>query len=229
MIGNKLIHVWNDYPANGDDLKRYSFARSTWLAEYDRSAWIECPVSDKDLKRNSKTVLGEVIPCPFIKDIFDIGCNAGEDSDILVYTNRDICLMPGIGKAIAKQLQSVAGLSCHRWDFHSDNLPEIHFDLMKGTWYCGCDLFAFKIGWWKKHRNEYPDMVSAREAFDWILRELIKLHGGAEWHTGIYHVAHSSYWYQPRVKNSNPAQLHNKHLARQFLTKHKLPQDGFSR
>jgi hypothetical protein len=227
--GPRLIHIWSEYPATGDDARRYAFTKTTWEAEWKTANWQPKPLTDDLFKRSSKSELNDVHPLPFIKDMMDLGCEGANDDDVIVFTNRDTCLMKGIGKAILRDIKKSSCLWAHRWDFgHLDKPLEPH-QLFDGALYVGCDLFAFTVGWWKKHRDEYPDMVSAREAFDWMLRELMKLRGGVEWHTGIYHISHASYWYNPRVKNSNPSQLHNKRLAREFLTKHKLPQDGFSR
>lgn len=229
LDGPKLIHIWSEYPATGDDARRYAFTKTTWEAEWPLANWHPKPLTDGMFKRNSRTVLKDVRTVPFIKDMIELGIEHAADDDVIVLSNADTCFMKGIGKAILRDTKAFGALSAHRWDFDKGNEPEHHFDLMRGVWYCGCDLFAFTVAWWKKHRDEYPDMLLGTEAWDWMFRELIKLSGGPEWHTGTWHHRHTPFWHGPRVKNSNPAQLHNKHLARQFLTKHKLPQDGFSR
>lgn len=229
LTGPKLIHIWSEYPATGDDARRYAFTKTTWEAEWPLANWHPKPLTDNMFKRNSRTVLKDVRTVPFIKDMIELGIEHAADDDVIVLSNADTCFMKGIGKAILRDTKAFGALSAHRWDFDKGNEPEHHFDLMRGVWYCGCDLFAFTVSWWKKHRDEYPDMLLGTEAWDWMFRELIKLSGGPEWHTGTWHHRHTPFWHGPRVKNSNPAQLHNKHLARQFLTKHKLPQDGFSR
>lgn len=227
--GPKLIHIWSEYPATGDDARRYAFTKTTWLDEWRLANWSPKPLTDDLFSRSSKSQLKDVRRLPFIRDMVALGVEGANDDDVIVLTNNDTCFMQGIGKAILRDIQKSGCLWAHRWDFNRlDNAPSPH-RLFDGQLYCGCDLFAFTVAWWKQHGHDYPDMVLASEAWDWIFRELVKLNRGVEWNTGIYHEVHSAFWNHPRNKNSNPSQLHNKRLAREFLTKHNLPQNGFSR
>lgn len=229
VTGPRLIHIWSEYPATGDDAKRYAFTRKTWEAEWKLSNWRPTPLTDDMFSRSSRTELKDVRRLPFIKDMIALGVNDAEEEDIIVLTNNDTCFMKGIGKAILRDVRKSGCLWAHRWDFNDLQVEPKPHQLFDGQLYVGVDLFAFTVAWWKQHGQEYPDMLLGSEAWDWMMRELMKLNRGVEWNTGIFHQRHDPFWGHPRNKNSNPAQLHNKRLAREFLTKHKLPQDGFSR
>lgn len=220
----RLFHVYSEFPVNGDTKRRNNFASTTWEREYRKGAWVPLPLHDSELKRSSRNI-GDQRGVPFIKDILNKAADISEDHDIIVLTNRDTCLATGTTEAIVSTLSCCEGVAAHRYDFHHKLFEHYNPNqAMLGNWYCGFDLFAFTRGWWLKHRDEYPDMLLGTEAWDWIMRELIRKYGGHDIHYGLaFHEFHSSLWYQPHFKNSNPAQLHNIRLARQFLRQNNLP------
>jgi hypothetical protein len=87
----------------------------------------------------------------------------------------------------------------------------------------GSDLYAFRVGWWRRFGAEMPDMLLGREAWDPILRLLID-----ETHPGrnptlydlIYHEKHASIWENPNNKRTLGSQLHNINLARRWMRGH---------
>lgn len=225
----RIFHVYSKMNVNGETGRRNAFAESTWNLEYNKANWVPVPILDEQLPRSSKAV-GDSRGVPFIKDLVDKASEMAQDDDLIVLTNQDTCFSVGLTEAILCEMKHVPAFSAHRHDF-KHRLFEFYTPLeaIRGNWYCGCDLFCFTKGWWVANRDRYPDMFLGTEAFDWILRELIKLTGGSEWHGGmLYHEAHNAFWNHPSNKNSNPAQVHNKRVAIQFLKQHKLPLNEFS-
>jgi hypothetical protein len=95
--------------------------------------------------------------------------------------------------------------------------------VMLGNKYPGCDLFAFRVGWWRRNHSLFPDMVLGRHSWDRLLRELIKLSQGREITACIYHERHPSGWESPQALQSDPSNLRNCKLAREWLLARKIP------
>lgn len=225
----KIFHVYSEFQAKGETGRRNAFASSTWNNEYQNGNWVALPTHDSELFRSSKNV-GDHRGVPFIKDLVNKAADLALDEDLIVLTNRDTCFSSGLTEAILSTMLAYPGLSAHRYDFHHP-LYQLYTpnQAILGNWYCGCDLFCFTRKFWLDHRDEYPDMFLGTEAWDWIMRELIKKYGGVDIHYGlIYHEFHPAYWYQPSVKNSNPAQKHNVSFARKFLMQNRLPLNELS-
>jgi hypothetical protein len=87
-------------------------------------------------------------------------------------------------------------------------------EIATGTKYPGADFFAFKKKWWIKRSQVFPDMLLGREAWDMIMRDLVRSTGGIELHNATYHEMHESHWLQNRQCAGNE---HNKRLAREWL------------
>ena len=220
-VRRPMFHVYSDYDRKGDNLRRHELAKLTWMLEMYR---LGQPVKDSDLTRFSDTIGDTDRKTPFLKDMieFAIAKHNMSDNAAIVLTNDDTCFAPGITKTIVRQVGLFGAAYAHRWDFLQQlSRPLDACEIRQGRWYPGCDLFVFTVGWWKLHRDEFPDFVLACECWDWILRELIKLHGGSEIIEGIYHEWHTSYWEEKRFTNAG--NIYNRKLAREWLIKHNLP------
>lgn len=219
-----LYHVYSDFMGSGDTYKRHHFAKRTWNEIYKEGPWVPVPIKDAELKRSSRNV-GDSKTVPFIKDLLTMACSRSGPDDILVLTNADTCFARGITEALIEEVSVNISMSAHRYDFHHD-LYEIYTpsQVMMGDFYVGADLFAFKKSWWIRNSPEYPDMLLGYEAWDWIMREMVHKHGGKIWYQGmIYHRSHPAYWHQSNVKRTHPSQVHNVRLAREWLTRNKIP------
>lgn len=223
-VGTKLIHVYNDYPErNAESRERHLFARSTWLNEYGNGHWIEHPVRMEHLRRSSKS-FGDTRSMPFIRDLVEDAITRGQANpeDVIVLTNDDVSFVEGLGAWIGETSDQRAAWA-NRWDFRKlqNFLPtEI---VRTGIWCVGTDCFAFTVGWWNLHKQTYPDFVLGCEAWDWVLREVIRDSGGFEIHAMLYHQHHQSFWQSGDNRYKNPGNHHNQKLAKRWLVDHGKP------
>ena len=171
-------------------------------------------VTANDLPRKSSEGL------PYIKDMIEEAYSkAIKGNDIIVITNSDICFVPGLTGWILEKVRLHGAVYFHRYDFKQYQSVLIsEAQAGKGKWYPGSDMFAFSKRWWFQNSENYPDMIYAREAWDMIMRNLIKKTGGTEIHKAIYHVKHASYWESADGKNCI-GNKHNRKLAHEWLLK----------
>lgn len=210
-----LIHVFTDYtPRDPDTIRRNALAQSTWLAQ----RWTECPVKDEDLPRLWKEKGRRF---PYIKDVFDVACaRAQSKNDIIIYTNADICLSTDCEKQIAQAMVHADGVYCYRRDFPKLTSPLADTAIRTGHDYCGSDLKAFRVSWWKANRKKFPDMVLGMELWDPCMRLLIDRTnppGKTCLKNLIYHERHGSYWEKPENRYTLDAQKHCLRIGSAYL------------
>jgi len=219
----KLVHVWSDFiPPEGRTRHRILIAQQSWRQEsIHTQRWERCPVRDGELPRSSRTVLGDNRAMPFIRDLIAKAREKCAPHDIIVLSNSDVGLTPGITGEILHNVRTSGSTWCYRWDFNRIDAP-IHTEALVGTgvWYPGSDLFAFSAQWWDAHGHEFPDMVLGCEFWDCVFRQLCKMTGGVEIHKGIWHEKHNSYWEQPQHRKSNKGNIHNAGLANRWFSQH---------
>lgn len=210
-----IYHVYTDYePGDLETQRRHAVARETWK----RQPWQERPVRDDQAGRlwNER---GRKFP--FVKDVFNVGCDGLRDDDIVVYTNADNMVRSDCCAVIVEALQNVDACYCYRRDFHHRVLSPIpDADYEKGLDYAGSDLKAFRVDWWRRFRDEMPDMLMATEAWDAVMRTLIdEVNDPAvtRLHNLICHERHASYWENPAWRYKLKGQLHNLGLAKAFF------------
>jgi hypothetical protein len=217
----KLVHVFADWRdrLDPDTIRRQQVAVDSWQAENDFAPgyWENFEVIRDVALRDGRTV-GDQMPVPFIKDLIEAGLRkTSKDSDIIVYSNADICFAPGLTGQILEACERKGAAFCQRWDFPRLSKPFISTGMIrKGRWYPGCDLFAVTVEWWKKHGAELPDLLIGREKVDQTFRQLIKYYHGAEIEAGIYHEKHPSFWERPENFHSNGGNLYNRKLAAEW-------------
>jgi len=154
---------------------------------------------------------------PKVKKMIDDAYQETCRGDIILITNADINFVPGITGWILHETERHGAVYFHRHDFPKIEDNFISEDqVAEGKWYPGSDTFAFTKEWWKEHHEIFPDMYFAREAWDMIMRNMIKRSGGVEIHNAIYHEKHPSFW--EAKQNSNCREnLINRSLAKKWL------------
>jgi len=219
-----IQHVFSHtIPGDIETLRRYGFARSTWYREYraSPSRWRPIPVSDGQLSRDGKSSLGDLAPVPFIRDLIQEGVKNSEAGDIIFLTNSDVCFVPGITEKLLRLIAKHGAAFSYRWDFPAPMLAPVLTErgLERGTWYLGCDAFAFSVEWWAKNGQKFPDMVLGRHCWDTVMRGLMKLEGGVNLPAAIYHEVHRSFWNFRGAawRDSLAGNIHNAALARKFF------------
>lgn len=199
-------------PRSKETQRRMNLARRTW----EEQPWIDCPIPERSCRLFSDR--GGVVP--YIKDLFAEAINGKDNGDIIVFTNSDICVSPICCVSIVAALQSIDAGYCFRRDFGRLDQPLPVQKIKTGIHYCGSDLYAFRAGWWRQYRREYPDLLLGREAWDAVLRLLIdETHPGKNCtlYNLIYHEKHSSTWENPLNKRTLRSQLYNVELAKQWM------------
>lgn len=216
----KIWHTWSQPLVFDEETdRRMDFARATWKAEYANADWRAVEFEAKHERRNSaEEPINDPRPMPFVRDLIDrveAECPAG--SDVIAYTNADVSFVPGLTGWIFDAVLRGDAAFTHRWDFARLDRPLANeAEAKRGTWYPGSDAFFFTVAWWRRHRDEYPDMIYGREHCDEVLRQLIKRHGGREIRGAIYHEKHASFW-EAKSNADNPGNQHNRRLARRWF------------
>lgn len=197
----RLITSYN--LSNNETARRIKFAQETWKQE----------------NRLSKCMWDiynyEISSIPRVKNMIESIAEKSKEDDILVICNADISFVPMITGEIIDKIKK-GSIYLHRHDFYYK--LDRHFisehQVAEGKWYPGSDCFIFTKKWWEENKVLMPDMYFGREAWDMVMRNIIKRSGGAEIHNGLYHEKHKSYW----EKNRNcPENLHNRSLAKNWL------------
>lgn len=226
--GPRIFHVYThlEQGASEDTRRRNDFAASTWAPEYRTARWVPLPFGEGLLRRSSGDApIHDERPIPFMHDVIELAMNLNpedlQDWDIIAWTNADSCFTPGL---TGKMLEIVERHGCaytHRWDFHTKIVePLTHEGLVRrGEWYPGTDACFFTVGWWRAHRDEYPDMLVGREQNDEVLRQLIKRHGGLEVPAAIYHEKHPSFWEHHGRRMTGHGNRWNQQLAAAWFLK----------
>lgn len=181
--------------------------------------WALVP-EEATVTRDARSV-GEKAPLPFVRDMIQEALSdLDDDHDIVVLVNADIGFTAGITGQILDACAESGACFAHRWDFHKvtrDVTQVTEAQVGKGRWYAGSDLFAFTKQWWLANGSLFPDMLLGRQAWDMVMRNLIKRSGGKEIHQAIWHEKHASPWEQTPTL---PGNVHNMKLANQWLSTH---------
>lgn len=190
---------------DGDTIRRIDTAKKTW----DRENKLTKGMWEFYNYRN------EADSPPKIKNMINKIAEMSNEDDILAICNSDIYFVPFITGEIIDKIK-YESIYFHRHDFYykieEPNLTENK--VMEGKWYPGSDMFVFTKRWWERNKDLYPDMYYGREAWDMVMRNLIKMTKGVEIHNAIYHEKHTSYWEHNKSDNYN---IQNRSLGKYWL------------
>lgn len=214
-----IVHVWQErVEVSPETEKRNAIAAETWKSQ----GWVERGFNDNHFYRTAaNTIKGETKDFPYIKDVLRFGCLGLKDDDIIVFTNADTCVASNFTEMALELLKTFPAIHCHRRDFDALEGPLRDEEIATGKHYPGSDAFVFPVGWWRKHFQEYPDLIFGVNAWDKIMRQLVIKYGGAELKNGIYHHFHDSYW--EAVLMTNPSNIYCRNEARKWLRKNNIP------
>jgi hypothetical protein len=210
-----IHHVAHDLDLEGHpDQDRVLNARQTWevLRRID-GAWK--PVWFNTQRKRSSRDLGDVRSVPYVNDLFDTGVEAAGDDGLVCWTNLDVCLVPETAALIRHKLANAPCCRSARINVDDARIRRSWSDLAGEIVAPGTDLFAFRPGWWRKHRDDFPDMFIACEVFDYMLRRLME-HDNPDAEIlppVLYHQRHEPFWLQGMNRTENPAQRNNRQAA----------------
>lgn len=214
---SKVIHCFNTWPGmDGETVRRHEIAKLTWRNQ----DWTDVEIKEQDLSRKWKEGARAF---PYIKDIFDAAATGASDDDIIVFTNSDICLRSDFVEQIRTRLIVQDACYANRRDFQKLVSPLEDLMIGLGPEYCGTDVFAFKTGWWRRVRNDFPDMLIGIEAWDPCLRVLMcQTNPGKQlaMQCMAYHEKHggTNHWESNRYKWT--AQKYALNTAYKWLSEH---------
>lgn len=209
----------NPDPATKARLQRAEDGRR---AEMQAHGWEEAPPT---ATTRSAQQIGDK-PLPFVRELVELNLLNMEDPDIMVLCNADIGIVEGTTGRLLEAVRNHGCAFAHRWDFYgaalARRLPRHESDLKQARWYPGSDFFAFSANWWRDNSPIFPDMIWGREAWDMILRNIMKRSAGPavesiELHNAIWHERHASVWEQ---NLRLPGNEHNRRLATTWLARY---------
>jgi len=200
-----------------ETIRRNRVAQMTWK----KLSWKDKPVAESDLPRLYRED-GKAFY--YLKDVFDQGCREVRENEIVAYSNSDIHVRSDACAILAVALQDTNAVYCSRRDFHHRiESPIPDSDYAKGFDYPGKDLFAFRAGWWRAVRDDFPDLILGFEAWDACLQEMIELTNKGSKNSIknlICHEKHSSRWERSENRYSLPGQKTCLKLAFHWLFAH---------
>lgn len=212
----RFYHVfpWHTFDANAH--KRHRDARNSWSPFYRSGELQAMPFFDRYASRDARLV-GAADRVPFVKDIFNWACDQLRGSDVIVFTNSDVCFMSGLMRDLRASVGNFSCFYASRVDVaDSSETPKPPFNL-----YCGADLFAFTVDWWHVNRSKFPDLLVGREGWDAVMKLL--MHGSGfvpnkTWPrlAHLYHQKHDSLMHGKAIA-VEPGQAHNRAVTAQWL------------
>lgn len=214
-----IIHFNHSWYATEREEKRNNTASWTWehLRAIDRG-WMNIVYREEDVIRNGSTI-GDKRKLPFVKDMIDWAVSKSWEGSILCLTNTDNCLTPEAPYVIREHM--VKGDCCYsrRVDVADAKIPYTRDMLARSKSYAGKDLFAFTPDWWRRHRDDFPDLLLGCEGWDHVMSVLMN---ASSEHAKIdppivYHERHTPYW--SRAPRNDPGQAHNRRLCIQWAVK----------
>lgn len=217
----EIRHVYSAWEAPDEATRRrLTEAKRTWESEYQLGwCWKPIPIPESSLSRDGTSV-GDPRRVPFIKDLVAQAVKGARDQDIIFLTNSDVCFVPGLTGRLLEAVRERGSAFTYRWDFRAP-LPAVYEEsgVEQGTWYLGCDAFAFSVQWWREHGPKFPDMLLGRPSWDTAMRALMKLTGGVNIPRSIYHEEHRSFWYSSGGGEGGPlgGNRHNVVLVYKFF------------
>ena len=219
----RIVHIYSWYDAglglSANDERRVAVAQESWAHEAKSGRWEHFNILREHL-RHDATEVGDPDRLPFLDEMLSLAVTRCRPQDVVVFTNADTGLTPGITGWIFDAVSEFGACFCHRWDFFKPIQEPLISEMQcqAGKWYPGSDLFAFFPAWWQRYGPEYPRMILGSEAPDMVLRQLIKRSRGTELKNAIWHEKHPSKW-----ESHNGAVLlgntWNQQLARQYLNR----------
>ena len=209
----KMIHVWSKYNiVKSDAQNRHRMAKQTW--DKEMNGWIDLPMEETSFARTSRTDFNDYKCAPYIPDIIDKAMKTAEMWDIVVLTNDDTCVCPGLATIIKHVIADCGACWGARREQRSIKRVLTTDEIMRGSKHVGADVFAFTKKWWVEHGWEMPAMLMAFENWDYVLRTVVNDNGGREVEGLCYHEEHTGEWLKNRT---SLAARHNQLMGGEFF------------
>lgn len=210
-----MIYVVKSAPEHPD---RQTAARLARALQSRKNEYIKHPDSWAPVTfspRRTGEMLGDA-PVPFVRDMIETAMMASRNQwSFIGVVNADIGFFPGTTKAINMALKKSSCAWAHRRDVSPGRAPVPGDDV---AFHPGSDFFVFSVNWWLEEGvHIFPDMLLGREAWDAVMRNIMRRSGGVELPGIIWHERHASFWERNRQA---PGSRHNARLAGEWFAKY---------
>jgi hypothetical protein len=218
----RLIHVYHTAPNPDPETKRRNAIAAMSrriVEEREEGSFRSDPLPIEHLPR--RFIEDGNRQMAFVKDVVDVGLTACQPDDLFMLTNEDTGLYPSLCSKVFPMFTPAGrlnGLSGPRRDFGVIDHPLTSSE-ENGAEYIGTDIFIFTPAWWAMNRDNFPDMVLGGEAWDLILRGMMRMQGMPSVSNLVYHEFHEARWTRADVRNSSPMQIHNRRLCEQWMAR----------
>lgn len=231
----KIFHCVERHEiSNPTERERRKIVLESWNRLYARGV-VPCHLTE--YKRHSGAIK-DARKLPYLKDVLDLGRKQMVQGDILMWSNDDSILLPGIVEAVERQVRLFDAATSHRCDV----LPnEVDLDLDASVYlacrrsHAGKDLFVSSYDWINRHWDELPDFLLGTSEFDYCLCCMIRREKGfpteqrfmqdhhfqCELPMGyVLHQMHDAVWMK---LGFDVAQRHNRILFQKWASQYGLP------
>lgn len=148
-VGPRIIQVTDDFAFSQIGAVRHQKAFVSWIRDKDLlSHHLHEPYPRSSLSIGSKRRL------PYLKDVLLCGLDHARPQDIVVWTNSDTILVPGLVQLIQKTIDVTPITTARRIDFATARKHP------------GRDLVAFRAKWLKDHWLDIPDFICGTADLD---------------------------------------------------------------
>lgn len=221
--------------ASQEERKRKARAQCSWQAIYAQNV---IPRHLEQFPRNAADVLKDPRRLPYMKDVFRFAMAEAKDDDIIMWTNDDNWLHPGLPEYLRYHVSIWGACSSQRVEFKHHKIPGGHHPVEHyarwGEQHMGRDLFAFTKAWLVKRWQEIPDFILGASDFDLCLAFMIRLENRiyssrqnleerifpAEIPAGyVCHEYHAPFWQKSTNEIAAPSQIWNRGLMRRWASK----------
>lgn len=228
-----IFSYYADDNSGPETAARNALARKSWDFHFGQFSMIELKIRESDMKRTSES-LGDIRPVPYVRDLFDFGCSFAMPEDIVVYCNHDIGLTTMAVDRIFAGVERGGGVTvCQRRQLNPTP-GRLYRSVLNCKADGGFDVMAVTPSFWGKMRNDMPDMLIGREAWDTCFRALVEIYVTGKKNKVVlttpeqwaeskaytddvcWHIPHDSWW--DKNRKTNPAQIHNRTLAKKFCS-----------
>lgn len=240
---DKILPIFVHAYTGGKPGPRQALAQSTWPQEHAtlEKEYLIVPlkVDESKLPRTSEKI-GDTRKMPFLHDMMNAASSfCYGDHDIIHVTNDDLCVTEGGLRPMVERTKKRGSTYAHRREFIPQDLQKLGLtgltrpltpeEIITGREHSGCDSVTFTNKWWKDIGSVHlPDFVIGCEAWDTIIIMLMRMSGsGWGWKNTTYHEYHSSFWKTGDNHFSNPGQIHNRRLAKEYLVAHSIYRGEF--
>lgn len=220
-FGPRVIHVCDRFGLT----ERHERAKASWVVASLEGAPNACSFG------RSARDIGDPRALPYFKDVLSTGMCDARDDDVILWTNDDICVLPGLVPYLRRNVSLFGAISMRRDATHM-----------------GRDLFAFTAGWLRRYWSELPDYIQGASDFDLGVASMIRAKRGivtclenlsvdfypCDAAERLYtHDEHPSEWNRTPDWALAPSVRHNRRLFRDWAERHcpeiKFHHDGLVR